>query len=69
MYDDAEALLDLQFQLEEGKHLAILRESGCGKSTRLKIIYETLQPNKGKISWKNQPMLGPEHNLMSVSHL
>lgn len=39
-------------------------ESGCGKSTLLKVIYGLLDLDYGKILWKDEPVLGPEFNLV-----
>ena len=47
-----------------GEHVAIMGESGCGKSTLLKIIYGLLQPDSGTLTWKDQPILGPDYNLV-----
>jgi len=57
-------LQNIDFSLNEGAVLCVMGESGCGKSTLLKLIYGLLDANKGIISWKNQPILGPEHHLV-----
>ncbi len=63
-YSDIEILSNISFELKKGKHLAILGESGCGKSTLLHLIYGLLDLNEGKLSWGQQPLLGPKYNLI-----
>ncbi len=54
----------ISFDLEAGEHLCVMGESGCGKSTLLKAIYGLLDLDKGNMSWKDQPILGPAYNLV-----
>ena len=63
-YDKEPILQDIHFTIGRGEHVAIMGESGCGKSTLLKIIYGLLQPKQGSVSWKDQPILGPDYNLV-----
>lgn len=63
-YDKREVLRDISFSLENGRHLAVLGESGGGKSTLLHLIYGLLDLNEGEISWNNKPILGPKYNLV-----
>lgn len=63
-YDTREVLRDISFGLEEGRHLAIMGESGCGKSTILHLIYGLLDLGQGNIQWKGKPILGPKFNLV-----
>jgi ABC-type transport system involved in cytochrome bd biosynthesis fused ATPase/permease subunit len=46
-YLDKSILEAVEFQLAEGKQLAIIGESGCGKSTLLKLIYGLYDCDKG----------------------
>jgi iron(III) transport system ATP-binding protein len=57
-------LEDIAFSLEAGEHLVILGESGCGKSTLLHLVYGLLHLEHGALSWKDNPLLGPKHNLV-----
>lgn len=63
-YSEKEILSDISFLLEKGEHLAVLGESGCGKSTLLHIIYGLLHLEKGELFWDDQPLLGPNFNLV-----
>lgn len=63
-YDKEEILRDIQFQLDRGRHMAVLGESGCGKSTLLHIIYGILHLEKGAIFWEDKELLGPNFNIV-----
>tara|TARA_B100000795_G_scaffold258238_1_gene232167 strand:+ start:4412 stop:5365 length:954 start_codon:yes stop_codon:yes gene_type:complete len=57
-------LENIWFSLKAGEHLVVLGESGCGKSTLLHLIYGLLHLEHGALSWKDNPLLGPQHNLV-----
>ena len=63
-YSEIPILKNVTFKLEKGEHLAILGESGCGKSTILHLIYGLLHLENGRIHWNKQQLLGPNHNLI-----
>jgi len=63
-YDQKEILHNISFRLKRGDHLAVLGESGCGKSSLLHVVYGLLHLNQGTIAWDNTPLLGPKHNLI-----
>lgn len=56
-----QALFDVNFALEKGKTLALVGESGCGKSISamsiLKLLPKTAQITKGQILFKKQDLL------------
>ncbi len=56
MFGDLRANDDVTLALESGKIHALLGENGAGKSTLVKIIYGSLQPTKGQLFWKGQPI-------------
>lgn len=50
--------------VSSGNVFAIVGESGCGKSTVLKLIYGLHDLNKGEIYWNSDKVTGPEFNLV-----
>ncbi|HBB48349.1 MAG TPA: ABC transporter ATP-binding protein [Flavobacteriaceae bacterium] len=63
-YQEEVILRDVNFSLDQGAHLAILGESGGGKSTLLHLIYGLLRNPKGRICWLGAEVLGPESRLI-----
>lgn len=57
-------LKQMNFSLDEGAHLSVMGESGCGKTTLLKVIYGLKDLDQGVIHWKNNQILGPSHHLI-----
>ncbi|NDB03215.1 MAG: ABC transporter ATP-binding protein [Flavobacteriaceae bacterium] len=53
-YEKEPILQDLKFCLSRGEHLAVLGESGGGKTTLIHLIYGLLELKLGKITWKDQ---------------
>nr|WP_320050153.1 oligopeptide/dipeptide ABC transporter ATP-binding protein [uncultured Desulfuromonas sp.] len=47
------AVCDVSLQLERGKTLGLVGESGCGKSTISKLIMGLLKPDQGSIHYEN----------------
>lgn len=44
------ALNDLSLEINEGEHLAVLGQNGCGKSTLAKHLNALLLPDKGTVT-------------------
>ncbi len=63
-YQQDTILRDVYFSLEQGAHLAILGESGGGKSTLLHLIYGLLHLPQGRISWLGENVPGRESRLI-----
>jgi ABC-type sulfate/molybdate transport systems ATPase subunit len=57
-------ILNISISLGKGKNMAIIGESGCGKSTILKLIYGLYDLDEGHIFWKDFEILGPKYNLI-----
>ena len=46
------AVDDLSFEIEQGKTLGLVGESGCGKTTVARLILKLLEPDHGKIIFR-----------------
>lgn len=58
------ALNRITFSLKKGEVLAVVGESGGGKSTLLKLIYGMLNIDEGSIYFQEEQILGPKFNLI-----
>ena len=47
--DDKNIFKDISFEVEKGKKYALVGESGCGKSTIVKMLLDFFQPTSGSI--------------------
>ena len=47
-----EAVDDVSFEIEQGKTLGLVGESGCGKTTVARLILKLLKPDHGKIIFR-----------------
>jgi ABC-type Fe3+/spermidine/putrescine transport system ATPase subunit len=63
-YDSKMVIAEVGFSIKKGANVAIIGESGCGKSTILKLIYGLYDLNEGTIYWEDMPVLGPKYNLI-----
>lgn len=61
---DRFSLRNLNLQIHHGEHIAIIGESGCGKTTLLKLIYGLFDTDSGTIHWNNTQVTGPKDNLI-----
>ena len=48
-YKDKTVLKKISFEIEKGKLVVLIGESGCGKTTTLKMINRLIKPTSGKI--------------------
>jgi ABC-type sugar transport system ATPase subunit len=64
-YESHPVLANISLELEAGQILAIVGESGEGKSTLLQLLAGLLQPNSGNILIDNEILLGPRHKLIA----
>jgi ABC-type Fe3+/spermidine/putrescine transport system ATPase subunit len=61
---DRFSLRDLTLQIDKGAHVAIIGESGCGKTTLLKLIYGLYDTDSGTIFWNDTQITGPKDYLV-----
>ncbi|MBI3319394.1 MAG: ATP-binding cassette domain-containing protein [Candidatus Omnitrophica bacterium] len=59
-------LTDINFTLRDGELVAILGPSGCGKSTLIRIAAGLLQPTAGQVTYRGQPLAGPDARVALV---
>jgi ABC-type sugar transport system ATPase subunit len=59
-----EVVSDFGFTMQPGEKLAIMGETGSGKSSILKMIAGLLQPKEGEIIFQNQKVEGPLEKLI-----
>lgn len=62
--EDKKNIEGLSFNLEQGKMLALIGESGSGKSTILKLIYGMLEWQEGEIYYNHRKLSGMKGNLV-----
>ena len=53
-YKDKKVLQNVSFEIQEGTITSIIGESGCGKTTTLKMINRLIEPTQGTITIKGQ---------------
>ena len=55
-YNDSSPLVvdDLSLDIKEGEYIAIVGQTGCGKSTLVRLILGFEKPNKGKVYFDDQ---------------
>ena len=49
-------LRDISIDVEPNETLALIGESGCGKSVTMKLMMSLLQPNRGEVFWSGRPV-------------
>lgn len=57
-------LKDISFTVHEFSKVVVAGETGSGKSSLFKIIAGLLQPDGGKVLFKNERVLGPDEKLL-----
>jgi oligopeptide/dipeptide ABC transporter ATP-binding protein len=59
-----QAVDDISFELYPGETLALVGESGCGKSTAGKLLLRLLDPTAGNVFFRGKNILGLEEREM-----
>ncbi|MBT2695656.1 ABC transporter ATP-binding protein [Bacillus sp. ISL-55] len=62
-FKDLRVIKGLNFQLENGKCVALIGANGAGKTTTLKMLSGLLEPTKGKISFAGEKQ-GADHRRL-----
>jgi len=60
------ALVDINFQIEEGKSYAIIGPSGCGKTSLIFLMMGLLHPTTGEIFLYGKPLLKPHRDTALI---
>ena len=61
------AVDDVSFELEEGQTLALVGESGCGKSTVGRLLLRLIEPTSGKVWFSGRDLFSlPEREVRSL---
>ncbi|WP_185967795.1 ABC transporter ATP-binding protein [Formosa sediminum] len=59
--DAQEVLSNINLTIEEGEFVAIVGFTGSGKTTLVNLINGLIQPTKGEVLFKGQPVSGTSH--------
>jgi len=60
------ALEAVDLELKTGEFVAVVGESGCGKTTLLRLVAGLLEPSAGQIALDGRPVRGPAPNVAIV---
>ena len=59
-------LQDISLAVREHEFVCIVGASGCGKTTLLRLLGGLLQPTQGQVTFRGQPVTGPDRALAIV---
>lgn len=62
-----EAIKNLNLKIYNGDFLTLLGQSGCGKSTILKLLCGLLKPTEGKVNWPTSTFTNSKDNPANLS--
>jgi peptide/nickel transport system ATP-binding protein len=60
-----QALHDVSFEVQRGEVLALIGESGSGKTTAARIIARLIEPSRGELWWKGRNVLTERRPTLS----
>lgn len=63
VFDDFEAVKDLNLEIKDGEFMVLLGPSGCGKTTTLRMIAGLEEPSKGQIYIGDTLVADPEKGV------
>ena len=63
-YGSEQVLHEISFGISSGQNVAIIGQTGSGKSSLLKIIAGLVQHNNGNILLGDKKLKGPDHQLI-----
>ena len=58
--DRVRAVDDVSFRIEAGRTLALVGESGCGKSTTARLVLQLLRPDRGEVLLDGKVVAGAD---------
>lgn len=64
-YNKGFILQDISFSIKSGDILGVIGQSGCGKTTLLKLIFGKLDADQGQLLWQGKKILGPSNQLIA----
>lgn len=63
-YNNKKIIKNIDFRAHKGRNFSIIGESGCGKTTLLKLLYGLYDLDEGHIFWNRTEILGPKFNIV-----
>lgn len=66
-HNGIEALKNLNLNIYQGDFLTLLGQSGCGKSTILKLLCGLLKPTEGRVTWPTSTFTNSKDNPANLS--
>ncbi|MBT4864925.1 MAG: ATP-binding cassette domain-containing protein [Planctomycetaceae bacterium] len=55
-FETQPVLRDISIEVEPNETLALIGESGCGKSVTMKLMMSLLEPSRGEVFWSGRPV-------------